>query len=61
MPVGADARRRAALLEIELVLGGVRCALGLLGDGSDPRLQRSVVEIVVEELGRAERALTRIH
>jgi hypothetical protein len=60
MPRGADAMRRAALLEIDFALAGVRCAIGLLPDVDPCALQHALVRIVVGELRRAEDALRRV-
>ncbi len=52
--------RRAALLEIDFALAGVRCAIGLLPDVDPCALQHALVRIVVGELRRAEDALRRV-
>lgn len=60
MPIGSDAEHRAALLDAQLAIAGVRCALNLLADGFVSAVQRPVIGLVLAELVRVERALRRM-
>lgn len=60
MPIGSEAEHRAALVDAELGIAGVRCVLSLLADSAGFALQQPVIGLVLGELLRVEEAIRRM-
>jgi hypothetical protein len=60
MPSGPDAKRRAAVCELEEALAAVRCVVRLLEAATRSDRERELVAVIVMELAQAEAALRRV-
>ncbi len=59
MPLGLEARRRAAVAELRSSLAAISCALRLLEPTAASARERQLIEAITAELERAERAVQR--
>jgi hypothetical protein len=59
MPAGPDAKRRAAVQELEAALAAVRCMVRLLEATMRSDRERELVAVIVMELAQAETTLRR--